>query len=62
VLIFSHISERDGAAILRTVAKTLQENDVSVDHLVITTYEERLDGTQDLGGLSCFSRAQKYIH
>ncbi len=58
VLVFSHISERDGAAFLRTIAKTLQENDVSVDYLIITTYEERLDGTQDLGGLSCFIRAQ----
>lgn len=58
MLVFSHISERDGAAILRTIAKTLQENYVSVDYLIITTYEERLDGTQDLGGLSCFIRAQ----
>lgn len=53
MLVFSHISERDGAAILWTIAKTLRENDVSIDHLVISTYEERLDGTKDIGQLSC---------
>jgi len=62
VLIYSQISERDGAAMLRTIAKTLQENDVSIDCLVITTYEERLDRTKDAGGLSCFSCALEYIH
>lgn len=62
VVIFSHISERDGAAIVRILAKTLRGTNVSVDHLVISTYEERLDGTKDLGELSSFSRAQKYAH
>lgn len=57
MLIFGNISEREGAAILRTIAKTLRENNVSVDHLVITTYEERLDGTEDIGGLSCLNCA-----
>ena len=51
VVIFSHISERDGAAILRILAKTLRDANVSVDHLVISTYEERLDGTKDVGEL-----------
>ena len=55
MLIFSHISERDGAAILWNIAKTLRENDVSIDHLIISTYEERLDGTKDIGGLSCYN-------
>lgn len=58
VLIFSHISERDGAAMLRSIAETLQRNNVLIDYLIITTYEERLDGTEDSGGLSFFSRAQ----
>lgn len=52
VLIFSHISERDGAAILRAIAKTLREHEVSVHHLIISTYEERLDGTREMGKLS----------
>ena len=51
VLVFSHISERDGAAILRTLAKNLRENDVLIDRLVISTYKERLDGTKDSGEL-----------
>lgn len=62
VVIFSHISERDGAAILRAVAKTLRGTNCSVDHLVISTYEERLDGTSNSGGLSCSSRAQRHTH
>ena len=53
VLIFSHISERDGAAILQALAKTLRENDVLMDHLIISTYEERLDGTKGSGELYC---------
>ena len=61
VVIFSHISERDGAAILRTLAQTLRDSSVSVDHLVISTYEERLDGTKDIGELSCFIRTPNYI-
>ena len=52
VLIYSHISVRDGAAILRTIAQTLQKNDITIDHLVISTYEERLDGSVDSGRLS----------
>lgn len=51
VLIFSHISERDGAAILRVISKVLQESAVTIGHLIITTYEERLDGEEDLGRL-----------
>ena len=57
MLIFSHISERDGAAILRKIAKTLRENDISIDHLIISTYEECEDGTMNKGELSRFSRA-----
>lgn len=54
VLIFSHISERDGAAILRAIAKTLSDHKVSIHHLIISTYEERLDGTRDIGKLLFF--------
>lgn len=42
---------------LGMIAKTIQKNDVSIDYLVISIYEECLDGTKDLRGLSCFSRA-----
>ena len=52
VLIFSHISERNGAAILGILAKNLRENSVLIHHLVITTYAERLDGAEDIGMFS----------
>ena len=49
VLIFSHISERDGPAMLRIIAQTLQEHSVTIDHLILTTYQERLDEQQSIG-------------
>lgn len=51
VLFFSHISERDAAATLRAITKTLREHEVSIHHLIISTYEERLDGTREIGKL-----------
>lgn len=49
VLIFSHISERDGAAILRELATTLREHNILIHHLILSTYKERLDGLEDIG-------------
>lgn len=51
ILIFSHISQRDGAAMLRTIAGTLQEHGVVINHLILSTYQERLDGQGDIGEL-----------
>ncbi|KAL9630732.1 MAG: hypothetical protein Q9164_006269, partial [Protoblastenia rupestris] len=47
VLIFSHISERDGAALLRCIANTLQMHDTAVEHLIISTYKQTVDGVSD---------------
>lgn len=43
---------------LRIIAKTLHETKVSIDLLVLSTYEERLDGTTDLGRLAYFTLAR----
>ena len=48
ILIFSQLSERDGTAILRCAAKTLQESGLQIQHVILTTYEERQDGTIDI--------------
>ena len=48
ILIFSQLSERDGTAILRCAAKTLQESGLQIQHVILTTYEERQDGTIDM--------------
>ena len=45
ILIFSHISERDGAALLKLIAQTLKERNVSIQHLILSTYDETLNGT-----------------
>ncbi|KAL8969056.1 MAG: hypothetical protein Q9197_004549, partial [Variospora fuerteventurae] len=47
ILIFSHISERDGAAILKGVAETLHRAGLQINHVILSTYEER---QQDGGG------------
>ncbi|KAL2045242.1 hypothetical protein N7G274_002325 [Stereocaulon virgatum] len=44
ILIFSQISDRDGASLLKIIAKTLQERGILIHHLILTTYHERLDG------------------
>ena len=48
ILIFSQLSERDGTAILRCAAKTLRENGLPIQHVILTTYEERQDGSIDI--------------
>ena len=45
ILIFSHISDRDGAALLRLIAQTLKERNVSIKHLILSTYDETPNGT-----------------
>ena len=49
ILIFSHISDRDGASLLKIIAKTLQERGILIQHLILSTYYERLDGTSPPG-------------
>ena len=45
ILIFSHISDRDGATLLRLIAETLKERNISIKHLILSTYDETLHGT-----------------
>ncbi|KAL8821427.1 MAG: hypothetical protein Q9223_000530 [Gallowayella weberi] len=40
-----HISERDGAALLKNVAKALHKGGLQIQHVILSTYEERQDGT-----------------
>lgn len=49
VLIFSHISERDGAALLKGVAETLRRGGLQIQHVILSTYEERQDGAVSMG-------------
>ncbi len=51
VLIFSHISERDGAALLETLASTLKSRKINLHCVIITTYDQRIDGIDDIGEL-----------
>ena len=55
IVIFSQISERDGATLLRCIAAALQERHIVVQYLIVTTYEQRLDRINDTGKLSVFS-------
>lgn len=49
ILIFSHISERDGAALLKGVARALQRGGLQIQHVILSTYEERQDGAVSIG-------------
>lgn len=49
VLIFSHISERDGAALLKGVAEVLHRGGLQIQHVILSTYEERQDGAVSMG-------------
>ncbi|KAI4111829.1 MAG: hypothetical protein LQ339_000288 [Xanthoria mediterranea] len=44
VLIFSHISVRDGAALLKGVAEALHRGGLQIQHVILSTYEEQQDG------------------
>ncbi|KAJ5990336.1 hypothetical protein N7499_010863 [Penicillium canescens] len=50
VLIFSHFSEeRDGVALMECLAHALSEYNVRPDHVIFTTYQERIDGSTRIG-------------
>ena len=51
VLIFSHISERDGGALLNILASTLKSRKIVLQCVIITTYNQKLDGIDDVGEL-----------
>lgn len=51
MMIFSHISERDGAALLDCIANTLKMRNIVLQRVIITTYDQRLDGINDIGEL-----------
>ncbi|KAJ5535390.1 folylpolyglutamate synthase [Penicillium freii] len=46
VLIFSHFSEeRDGVALMECLAHSLSKYNARPDHVIFTTYQERIDGS-----------------
>lgn len=47
MMIFSHISERDGAALLSCIANTLKLRNITLQRLILSTYDQRLDGIND---------------
>jgi len=49
VLIFSQFSTRDGTALLRSIAKSLQDNNIQMQYVIFTTYDERRDGQTRIG-------------
>lgn len=49
ILIFSHISERDGAALLKGFAEALQKSGLQIQHVILSTYDERQDGSVSVG-------------
>lgn len=49
VLIFSHISVRDGAALLKGVAQALHRGGVQIQHVILSTYEQQQDGAASMG-------------
>ncbi|KAK5290558.1 hypothetical protein LTR99_011079 [Exophiala xenobiotica] len=44
ILIFSHFSQRDGTALLRCIAESMQEHNIYLQHIILTSYDERRDG------------------
>ncbi|MCJ1399172.1 hypothetical protein MMC11_002374 [Xylographa trunciseda] len=47
ILIFAHNSQRDGSALLKAVAASLQEGGIHLDHVIFTTYEVRQNETKN---------------
>ena len=43
ILIFSHISERDGASLLKIIAETLKDRGIRISYVILSTYKEKLD-------------------
>ncbi|GAB1735964.1 hypothetical protein NU219Hw_g6022t1 [Hortaea werneckii] len=65
ILIFAHINElRDAEQLLENLAHALFEHEVSIDHVIFTTYEEREEGDDHAGNsssanLAAFSKVWK---
>ena len=51
-IVFSHVSDRDGAKILQRIAETLHRHDMAVDHLIVSTYHEKSEGMDETGKLA----------
>jgi folylpolyglutamate synthase len=49
ILIFSQFSTRSGTALLRSIAESLQHNDIQMQYVIFTTYDERRDGQTRIG-------------
>jgi len=49
ILIFSNISARDGAALLNCIARSLRDGGIQIQHVILSTYEEREDGSVRIG-------------
>jgi len=50
ILIFTHISEqRDGQALLETLASCIKSNNIRPEYVIFTTYQERRDGSKRIG-------------
>ena len=45
------MSQRDGESLLRYLAEVLHQRSIAIQHLIISTYEQHLDGTEDSGEL-----------
>ena len=43
ILIFSHISDRDGASMLKIIAETLKSCGMRIPRVILSTYKEKLD-------------------
>lgn len=59
VLIFSHFSERDGTALLRYIAKYLQESTIQIEHIILTSYDVRWNGRARIGKLALQQQNKK---
>ncbi|RPB18924.1 hypothetical protein L211DRAFT_795314, partial [Terfezia boudieri ATCC MYA-4762] len=50
ILIFTHISDqRDGQALLGTLASCIKNNNIRLEYVIFTTYQERQDGSKRIG-------------
>ena len=50
ILIFTHISDqRDGQALLETLASCIKNNNIRPEYVIFTTYQERQDGSKRIG-------------
>ena len=49
ILIFSHFSARDGTALLRCIAKSLQDYNIQMQHVIFTSDDENRDGRTRIG-------------